>query len=216
MVSVDNMSKFLDITGVRYGRLLVKSISDREVVKGNRFWNCICDCGCGVTVSGFHLKSGHTSSCGCIHRENLSTRKKTHGHTLNKTASPTYSSWSNMVKRCNNKNASNYERYGGRGIKVCDEWLFFENFLLHMGERPSIKHELDRRDNDGNYEPSNCRWVTASENSRNRRSCRFVDTLRGKMTITEAANIVGIGHAKMKRRINSGWPLDRILCATRD
>ena len=121
-----------------------------------------------------------------------------------------------MVKRCNNKNASNYERYGGRGIKVCNEWLSFENFLLHMGERPSIKHELDRIDNNGNYEPSNCRWVTASENSRNRRSCCLIDTPSGKMTITEAANIAGIGYAKMKRRVNSGWPIDRIFCNSID
>jgi len=115
-----------------------------------------CDCGFIRVLKGVRLRFGDSIGC----RKCGSTK---HGLTHSKT----YSTWESMIQRCTNLNQTKYNDYGGRGIKVCDRWLNFENFLKDMGERPD-KLELDRIDNDGNYEPGNCRWVTRSANLRNR------------------------------------------------
>lgn len=122
---------------------------------------CRCDCGAEKTVAGNTLRLGDARSCGCLI---VDTQTK-HGMY----GTPTYGSWSRMIARCTNPKSNRYKYYGGRDIKVCERWMLFVNFYADMGMRPSTKHSIDRIDNDGDYEPRNCRWATAKEQSANKR-----------------------------------------------
>jgi hypothetical protein len=176
------MGKVIDRTGHRFGRLTVIARADNDK-RGRARWSCRCDCDAEVVVSGNNLQSGNTRSCGCLDRELSSDRGRAHltvhGHTRTGWVSPTYRSWLSMKARCLNPNHHAYPAYGGRGITVCDEWLGpdgFARFLADMGERPGNPDgwssskgywSLDRIDPDGDYEPSNCRWATPTQQTRN-------------------------------------------------
>ena len=133
-----------------------------EQRSGNSYWHCRCDCGALKTVQGGHLKTGHTKSCGCLDK----ARKTIHG----KCESSEYAAYRGMKQRCYNEEGTAYPGYGGRGITVCPRWLnSVEDFLKDMGPKPSPEYSIDRIDNDGNYEPGNCRWATKTEQSINQR-----------------------------------------------
>lgn len=149
-----------DLTDQRFGRLVVK---EEAGVNKQRYymWKCQCDCGNFTIVNGSDLRDGHTKSCGCLAIE------KATKHGLAKMRA--YSSWQDMIRRCNNPNATGYGNYGGRGIMVCDRWLKLENFIEDMGERPK-RLTIERIDNNGNYEPGNCCWASYTDQLRNQRA----------------------------------------------
>lgn len=157
------MPPAIDLTGRKYGRLLVLSLC-KERQSRSRAYLCRCECGSYKIILRSNIKNGHTKSCGCLSRETTSKLNKTHG----KSKSKLYGIWKAMLDRCENPLNKNYHNYGGRGIKVCDRWKNIDNFISDVGQQPG-KLSLDRIDNEGNYEPSNCRWADRSVQNINKR-----------------------------------------------
>jgi len=168
-----------DIIGQRFGRLIVKYLAGYEILrnknnrngKGNQLYYCECDCGSYKVVRKSSLFQ-NTKSCGCLYKESRNIggkSNKIHGQTIYKKTSE-YNCWEDIKKRCYNKKRWDYKYYGGRGIIVCERWLnSFVNFYQDMGKKPSSVYTIDRINNDGNYEPSNCRWVTWKIQANNKR-----------------------------------------------
>jgi len=167
------MNRVKNLLSKKFGRLKVISITDERQRKGI-VWKCLCKCGNEILVSSRHLQDGGTKSCGCWNTERtrkMGKKSRVHGHSWKngkQLKSPEYYSWATMKQRCLNKNAPNYDYYGGRGIRICEEWMAFPNFLNDMGKRTKGK-SLDRIDPDGNYEPENCRWSNPDVQVKNRR-----------------------------------------------
>jgi len=156
--------KFIDLAGQRFGRLVVERRVDNDKHGGTR-WLCTCDCGKSHVCLPSNLRGGRTKSCGCLNKETATKTCITHGMSGTKE----YVTWRNMKTRCENPNSTRWEYYGGRGITICREWLYsFEAFYQDMGDKPEGL-SLDRIDVNGDYELSNCRWATQSEQCLNQR-----------------------------------------------
>lgn len=203
-----------DLTGARFGRLTVEAMSGIVVTPGGTrrtAWRCRCACGRDAIVRGLDLKQGKVVSCGCYRDEVTSQRRRSHGHTVQGKSSTEYESWAHAKRRCLNPKDAGYATYGGRGITMSPEWVSdFAAFYAHMGPCP-VGCDLDRIDNDGHYEPGNCRWATRQQQNSNQRRNRLV-TLHGEaMTVAEASRRVGIASYLVYGRLNNGWSVERAL-----
>ncbi len=173
------MGLFKNLVGQKFGKLTVISRAPNKGV--SVAWHCSCECGGHKDIITNSLVRGYSKTCGSgAHKRGISINRK-HGHSgSGGKSTPEYNSWGSMKKRCLNPKNDNFPNYGGRGIAVCRRWLTsFENFLADMGMKPSPRHSLDRIDNDGDYEPNNCRWATASEQVNNRRSISKLEEMIG-------------------------------------
>lgn len=190
-----------NLVGQPFGRLTVIAH------EGGRVIRCKCDCGNEHLVDRGNLTSGRTLSCGCLHKENHTT----HGHNRDYSVTPEYTAWQGMRRRCEDVKFKQHGDYKNRGITYCERWEKFENFLADMGVKPSPLHTLDRKDNDGNYEPSNCRWATWEEQSRNKRSNQVLEFQGQRMCIQDWAEHVGLNRNTLVKRLRSGWPIEKAL-----
>lgn len=199
-----------NLVGERFGRLTVIERVQNHIKPNGQpttMWKCKCDCGNTTIVSTGNLKSGNTKSCGCLSIDlitDLGHKSAKHGLTH----THIYRVWKLMRERCYNKKKDNYKRYGGRGISVCDEWIGengfinFYNWAINNGYDESL--QIDRINNDGNYCPENCRWVTNKINMRNRRVNHFIDTPFGNITIAEFAERINGDYDLIYSQISSG------------
>lgn len=196
------MSRKIELSGKRFGKLLVLKENGRNK-SGKPMWDCVCDCGSKVNKTGASLISNQTKSCGCLQKEMASKAHIKHG--MSKIKSPEYYAWVNIKTRCYNTKLPDFKDYGGRGIKVCDRWLeSFENFYQDMGKRPSNKHSIDRYpNNDGNYEPSNCRWGTNIEQANNKRNIVLYESNGLIMNLQGWANYFGVHQANLMQSLKS-------------
>lgn len=191
-----------DLTGQQFGELTVVKRIDRKT------WECKCSCGKVTTAYVYRLKNGGKKSCGCLSKSSQH-KAKTNGYVLH----PLYACYYRMRHRCENKADKSYLRYGGRGIKVCDEWkndiMAFIKWGIENGYQEGLS--IDRIDNDGDYSPKNCRWADAQTQSNNRRSNRFITYNDETHTVAEWSRITGIRHLTLEARILAGWSAEEAL-----
>lgn len=192
------MGKFIDLTGQRFGRLNVVGFA-RKTKDRQFMWKCKCDCGNEVYVRGYSLRSGNTRSCGCLQVETNIKLRQTHGmaHTR------LYNVWVGMKGRCSSPSSGCYKYYGGRGIRVCDEWQNFTPFYewaINNGYQDNLT--IDRIDVNGNYCPNNCRWITAKEQSNNTRRNHYITFNGETKTLKEWAKQLHICHTSLIERLD--------------
>jgi hypothetical protein len=207
-----------NLAGQRFSRLVVVEYAYSK--SGGAYWHCVCDCGKKKAVPGRFLRSGDTSSCGClrIERAAIATAKAktTHGHSSNRNKtrrSRTYSIWTNMHTRCSNEKSGKWMHYGGRGISVCERWRQFECFLADMGECPPGL-ELERLNVDGNYEPSNCSWVDRKTQCNNRRNNNWLSIGGLRLTVAQWGERPGAVPARLiYSRLVRNWAPERAVFA---
>ncbi len=198
-------SRTKDYSGHIFGYLTVIEIETDESKyrwkKKGVFWRCICKCGKEVVIAADYISAGNAKSCGCKKLETFN----------GKTMTPEYGIWSAMKHRCYNNKNKKYQDYGGRGISVCDRWLAsFNNFLIDMGERPSKKHTLDRKEFNGDYTPENCRWATMDVQSRNKRNNHWIEYNGIRMILKDWAIYFRVNRTTLLERVQKGQPFDDI------
>lgn len=199
------MGKFNDLTGKQFGRLTVLCKNGKSKA-GHTLWKCKCECGNVTTVFGCNLTKGVTNSCGCFRKEKPTKHGMTHTRIRR--------IWSTMKQRCYNDNNIGYKNYGKRGIVVCDEWKndFQAFYEWSMANGYTEEMSIDRIDVNGNYEPSNCRWVSMKEQQNNRTDNHYITHNGETHTMSEWADIVGIPYGTLNSRINTlHWSIERAL-----
>jgi hypothetical protein len=190
------------------GRLTVIG-SDVRGVNNRTAHLCLCECGKEKVITASNLRHGRATSCGCRTTENSVRATRTHGESGK---SAEYIAWIAMKARCYDHNTVHWNRYGGRGITVCAEWISsFETFLIDMGRKPSARHSLDRKDVNGNYCPENCAWATNAEQALHRSDNRFISAFGKTCTIKEWEAIVKIKSSTIIGRLRRGWSTEDAL-----
>ena len=223
---VPSNPKFKDLRGKKFGRLepielLATNGANSPTPCSRTMWRCRCECNSLTAVRASHLTGGKQVSCGCHQAEIRGDAQRTHGesHYPNGEDKQTveYTAWMMMRARCNNPNDKRFDRYGGRGIQVCDRWENgedglggYECFLADMGRKPSPKHSIDRYpDNDGNYEPGNCRWANYNQQARNRSDTVRVSYNGEVMALADACEKIGARYPLVRDRMHRGWSFER-------
>lgn len=206
------MSRFIDLTGQRFGRLTVVERAENCVTpcgSQKTKWMCRCDCGNLIEILGDNLRNGRTSSCGCMKPIKCGKKSTTHG----KSNTRLYGVWRGMKARCYNTKNGKYRIYGGRGITICDEWLHdfqvFYEWAMNHGYCEGLS--IDRIDNDKGYSPENCRWATDKEQSNNVRSNRCFKLSGGTKTLAEWCRHFNKIYGTVKYRLNHGWTIEEAL-----
>lgn len=190
----------LDLTGTRFGRLLVQGPAPTELgppprLRPRSAWRCLCDCGVSLAVVTDVLRDGRTRSCGCLRTDELRARSVTHGASKGFKRTPEYRAWLHAKGRCFTPTDHKFAEYGGRGITMCPEWRDnFPAFLAHVGPRPSAKHSLDRIEVNGDYEPGNVRWATAKVQSNNKRFNVYVQDQGERLSLKAFAERHGVNY----------------------
>jgi hypothetical protein len=194
----------------RFNRL--RFLAEEPSINNRRRGLFLCDCG-NVTRAAIHdVRSGHTCSCGCFHTERQRSAR-THGATLSRQNPPEYIAWKAMKARCYDRKTIGYKNYGGRGIRVCEKWLNdYPAFLKDVGMKPTPEHSLDRIENDGDYEPGNCKWSTKVEQRRNNRQGVHPVTINGiTKIICDWAKASGVPEEAISSRLRHGWDPERAV-----
>lgn len=204
--------RIIDLTSKTYGRLVVLGLS--PIKKGNnRSWVCQCECGNRTIVLRGDLTSGKTSSCGCYLSEQTSKRNSIYKTTHGQSGDRLHGIWINMKQRCTNLNDDAYQNYGARGIEVCQEWeesyISFRDWAHSNGYQDDLS--IDRIDNNGNYEPSNCHWSTPTQQNNNKRNNVLIEYQNKKQTIPEWSRITGINKSTLYSRHARGVTGDRLF-----
>lgn len=199
----------MNIIGKKFNRLTVLELFKKEQVylfngkkNGFRyFYTCLCDCGKITIVAKSHLLSGHTRSCGCISQKHLKTNTRL------------FRIWNGIKGRCFNKNNNKFKNYGGRGISICDEWKndfkTFYDWAMSNGYADNLT--IDRIDNNGNYEPSNCRWVNQKVQQNNKSNSCFIEYNGKSLTLSQWAELYGLNYSTLKSRLSYGWTIEKAL-----
>lgn len=201
----------IDLTGQKFNKWTVLERGANS--KANKvMWLCRCDCGTERLVARYSLTGGGTKSCGCHSRSETKARLTKHGMTKTRI----HSLWRGIHTRCYNPNRKTWSDYGGRGITVCERWHDFEAFYEDIGQFYSGGMTIERINNDLGYQPDNCKWVPKSEQSRNRRSVIYIDTLSGRMSIADAARLAGVSWFCMHNRAKKKWPIEKMLIPSRE
>lgn len=195
-----------DLTGKKFGKLTVV----KKVERKNRSnqWLCKCDCGKEVVCYQYNLERGTSTSCGCLRSYYAKKTRSCHGESTGKF----YKKWSSIKTRCYNKNTPCYKNYGGRGIKMCDEWLDFWNFrewAYKNGYSEGLT--LERIDVNGNYEPSNCKWIPMKEQAINKRNNSFIEYGGKRQTLSQWSKELGVGKEVLSYRYRAGWAPEECL-----
>lgn len=195
-----------NLTDKSYGRWTVLSFAGYRP-HNKPYWRCLCTCGTMRDVCTHSLMHHLSTSCGCVQHKRFPEMSTTHG----KSRVPEYKVWKAMLQRCSNPNNPRFPRYGQRGIRVCDAWQDFAVFLQDMGPRPSNKHSIERKDNDGDYTPENCMWATASIQARNRRG-NVLFTYNGVTQCMSAwAHSIHIDPKLFRNRLMLGWSFEEVI-----
>lgn len=187
-------------------------IGETKQIGAERFADFICKCGNIFNARIQHVRHRKIVSCGCYGRLMTSISKTTHGFTVGRKIRSEHSTWTSIKSRCRNKKDKNYIRYGARGIDMCERWFnSFENFITDMGEKPTNNHSIDRIDNDGNYDPNNCKWSTKKEQCRNTRRNLILEYKGEKKCLAEWVEILKLDNyrAVLKRIIYRKWTVEK-------
>lgn len=199
----------MNIIGQKFNRLTVLELFKKEQVylfngkkNGFRyFYTCLCDCGKITVVAKSHLLSGHTRSCGCISQKHLKTNTRL------------FRIWIGIKGRCLNKNNKKFKNYGGRGISICDEWKndfkTFYDWAISNGYADNLT--IDRIDNNGNYEPSNCRWVSQEVQQNNKSNNYFIEYNGKSMTLSQWTKLYNLNYSTVVSRLSYGWTIEKAL-----
>lgn len=196
----------IDLSGKRFGTVVL----GKDFVKapnGGTKWPYTCDCGYMGISWAETFKRQPNFTCPECRKKVIAAKRTTHGYKY----TPMYRIWGSMRSRCNNPNHSSYKDYGGRGIKVCERWNDFKNFLDDMGERPSPDHQLERKDNSLGYSKDNCVWATVVEQSNNRRSNHTITFNEETHTLSEWGRIIGKSKDTIRKRLIRGLPIEKVL-----